>query len=297
MNKILLDALINSMQDMNTTQPYFKGMLYGESGVGKTVMALQLAQAITPVGKTIIYIDSVEGWVSLLNHPPLKNRVVRLRYKGLSQIAALVQAFDEQQPPFDVAGCIILDEASTIARSDLDVALKARAKTQPDKKDTDAPTWPDMNINTHRMRIGMMDLLQKNIHVICVSHIREDTDQHTGRMYTRPDFMPKLSKSVREMMHLVGYVTSEESAGGEGEITYNRKIQVYPTQRIIAKTRIGGMGLYVSVEQLIKATESFLQGEDEIEEVEPLEDLLPPIVPIVEAEKEIDPETVGIVVN
>lgn len=298
MDEKLLNALVESMQDMEVTSPNFKAMLYGESGVGKTVMALQIAQAITPTDKTIIYVDSVEGWVSLLNHKGLTDRVIRMAYKGLSQIAAIVQAFDEQLPPFDKAGCIVLDEASTIARADLDNVVKARAKTTPGK-DADVPVLPDMNVNTQRMRMSMMSLLQKDIHVICCAHIREDTDQRTGKVYTRPDFMPKVSKSLREMLHLVGHVTSEEQmVSNDGESEYRRLIQVYPTQSIVAKTRISGMDVHVSVDELIEATIEWLKGNREtLEANEPLPDV-DSLVKEEEVESsDADPEVIGIVVQ
>jgi hypothetical protein len=298
MDQKLLDALVTSMQDMEVTSPNFKGMLYGESGVGKTVMAIQIAQAITPVGKTIIYVDSVEGWVSLLNHKGLTDRVIRMGYLGLSQIAAIVQAFDEQLEPFDKAGCIVLDEASTIARADLDNVVKARAKTTPGK-DADVPVLPDMNVNTQRMRMAMMSLLQKDIHVIMCAHIREDTDQRTGKVYTRPDFMPKVSKSLREMLHLVGHVTSAEDTNEDGEPIYKRIVQVYPTTSIVAKTRISGMGVHVTVEELIPATLEWLQGNRETLEVN---DPLPDTDSLVKDETEVessdpDSEVIGIVVQ
>lgn len=274
MDKLLLEGLIDSMQDLETRSPYFKGMIYGESGVGKTILALKVAQAITPKNQTIVFVDTVEGWVSALNHKNegLLDRCIRMPYKGLSQIAALVQAKEEGIEPFVNAGCIILDEASTIARIDLDVALKARAKSSQDK-DVDAPTWPDMNINTHRMRMSMLDLLTKDLHVILVSHLREDENKRTGKLYTRPDFMPKLSKSIREMVHLVGHMTSALTATEEGDAEYVRSIQVYPTDHIVAKTRVGGMGIDANEQELCIAISEWVQGNGEdLDNNTPLED-------------------------
>lgn len=296
MDPKILQALTDSMQDLETRSPNFKAMLYGESGVGKTIMALQVAQAITDPLKSIVYIDSVEGWVSALNHKGLTERVMRMPYKGLSQIAALVEAFDEKLPPFDKVGCLILDEGSTIARADLDTVVKARAKTTPGK-DADVPVLPDMNVNTQRMRMAMMSLLQKEMHVIIVAHIREDKDDRTGKVYTRPDFMPKVSKTLREMLHLVGHVTSSEETGVDGKPGYKRVIQVYPTEHIVAKTRVGGMGVYTSVEQLIPASIEWINGDRiDLKVNEPIKDNDSLVKEDTEIESEVDAESVGIVV-
>lgn len=292
-----LNQLIESMQDLTVKSPYFKGMIYGESGVGKTILALQVAQAITPSNMKIAYLDTVEGWVSALNHPGLTARCIRMPYQGLSQIAAIVQAIDEKVEPFDKVGCLIIDEASTVSRLDLDVALKVRANTTKDK-DADAPTWPDMNINTHRMRMSMLDLLSKDVHVVLTSHIREDADKRTGKVITRPDFMPQISKSIREMVHLVGHMSAEVSATDEGEIKYDRTIQVYPTASVVAKTRISGLGIYASAEELCTAIPEWLQGKrEDLDSNTPLKDtdsLVPDEeTPITES----DIEPVGIVVE
>jgi AAA domain len=274
MNKDLVDGLIASMQDLETRPPYFKGMIYGESGVGKTILAFKIAQAITPKDQYIAYIDTVEGWVSALNHKEehLLNRCKRFKYQGLSQIAALVEAIDTGVEPFNEIGCLIVDEASTVSRLDLDVALKARARTTQDK-DIDSPTWPDMNINTHRMRLNMLDLLAKDFHVILTSHVREDTDKRTGKVYTRPDFMPQISKSIREMVHLVGHMTASISSTEDGEAQYNRSIQVYPTDHIVAKTRVGGMGLDATSEELCIAIPEWIKGDrEDLDNNTPLKD-------------------------
>ncbi len=299
MQQSLVDGLLESMQNLEESSPYFKGLIYGESGVGKTILAFKIAQAITPKDKSIAYIDTVEGWVSALNHKDehLLNRCKRFKYQGLSQIAALVEAIDTGVEPFNNIGCLIVDEASTVSRLDLDVALKARARTTQDK-DVDSPTWPDMNINTHRMRLNMLDLLAQDFHVILTAHIREDQDKRTGKTYTRPDFMPQISKSIREMVHLVGHMTGNISATEEGEVKYDRSIQVYPTDHIVAKTRVGGMGLDATSEQLVTAISEWIQGKREtLDSNEPLADK-DTLVPDAEDQvTENDLEPIGIVVE
>jgi ABC-type phosphonate transport system ATPase subunit len=67
---------------MDEVAQRMKILLYGQSGVGKTVEAMELAQRCTPDDKRILYIDTGEGWVSLLNHPQLMRRTTRSGLQG-----------------------------------------------------------------------------------------------------------------------------------------------------------------------------------------------------------------------
>lgn len=264
MNDKLMEALKQTLVPMGTVEPFFKGMIYGESGVGKTVAAVQLANAICPVGKRILYIDAVEGWVSLLNHPELKSRVDRMTYQGLSQLDVLGTALKGDFK--DTYGVIIIDELSTISTRDLDTVLKANAKKDP-SKDPDVSSWPDMNATTQRMRRAVMELLKSEIHQIYLSHERNDEDEKK-RKTTRPDFMPKISKTIREQLHLVARMTASEKKDADGNIAYQRAIQTHPTTTIVAKSRIGGLGVHCSVGKLIQVVEQWLQGNVETMEAE-----------------------------
>lgn len=143
----MLDALNSLVVPMENTEPKFKGMFYGESGAGKTVLAMELAHKLKGDGN-IIYIDSVEGWVSLLNHPGLINGVSRMVYQGLSQLDTLIMAIVNGYAPYDKTTVIVYDELSVIAKLDLDRVLAVNAKKE-SGKDADVATWPDMNANTH----------------------------------------------------------------------------------------------------------------------------------------------------
>ena len=257
-NQQMLEALIAKRQDLSTTHPYFKGMIYGESGFGKTVAAMKLAQAITPPGKTIEFIDFLEGWVSLLNHPELMKRANRQAYEGLSQLEFLADCIIEGVEPFDKVGTVVVDEISAMGKADLDIVLKTRAKKDP-SKDPNVPTQPDFYANTERMRRTVNKILTANINVIFVAHIREDK-LNSGLVVTRPALMPAFSETFRQMMHLVGNLTAEEFVAEDGTQEYKRAIQVHPTKRVSAKTRIGGLPVNMEIDDLIAAIVEWMQG-------------------------------------
>lgn len=262
---------MDSVVPLSEARPNFKGMIYGESGVGKTVAALQLMQAIVPEDKEILYIDAVEGWVSLKNHPGLTDRVTRMQYQGLSQlnlVTDLVREGDEWAAKF---GGIVIDEISVIAQLDLDNVVKAQTKNDPDR-DPDLPIWPDMNINTHRVRKTVIAMQRLPIHQIYLSHIREDEDKNRGYKVTRPEFMPKTSTTIRNGLHVIAHMSANDKTI-DGKKVYVRSLQTHPTKTVVAKSRIGGLGVHCSVDRLITQTVGWIGGQvKEVEAQEVIDD-------------------------
>lgn len=255
--------LATSLQDLTERQASFKSILYGNSGVGKTVLSLQIAQHITPEEKWILYIDSGEGWVSLNNHPALKSRVKRWTDVRLSMLEKIAVGIQNQVAPFDTVGTVVIDEHSTIYDNDLRAVTKSKAARE-NGKDPDTPTWPDMNTAKNRT----VDLLAKyirldDVNVILIAHERSDKD-NLQREVISPSYQPKVGKNLREIVHLVGHLTADEQTSENGEVAYVRQVQVHPTTRIVAKTRVGGFHTTrVSPRQLVVGIKEWLGGERE----------------------------------
>lgn len=253
-----LTRLRATMEKLTDSVASFKGMIYGVSGVGKTVAAMMIAQEITLPDKRILYIDTAEGWVSFKNHPDLKERAERMRYANLQQLEALCHAIRNDAEPFNQFGSIILDEASSAADSALDEVLKFRA-AQDRGKDPDTPTQPDYNTTTNRVRKTYMDLLTlPGVHVILVSHARKDKDNRSVEV-TSPSFLPKLGSKIKQPLHFIAHLSGNEIPGEESK--YVRLFQVHPTRTIDAKTRIGGLPPQVEYPQLMTQMKKWLGGE------------------------------------
>lgn len=244
------------MESLTNTQASFKGMIYGVSGVGKTVHAMMMAQDITPTGKDILYIDTAEGWVSLQNHPQLKKRTTRMRFINIQQLEALCHAYRMNVEDFTKYGCIIVDEVSSAADNTLDEIVRYRA-SQDHTKDPDTPTQPDYNTTTIKVRRAINDLLTlTGVHVILVSHVRKDKDNRNIEVQS-PSFLPKLGVKIKQPLHLITHLSGNEI----DEETYVRIFQVHPTRTIDAKTRIGGLKPQVQYDELILKTKGWLAGE------------------------------------
>lgn len=259
------EALFASMAPVEETELWFQGLIYGESGVGKTVAAMEIAQAVAK--KEILYVDAVKGWVSLRNHPELMRNVTRMPYQGLSQIQAFVDAYtvgDERATRFDT---MVVDEISVIAQLDLDNVHKAAVINEAKGVDPDTPQWPEMNANTHRVRRITIALGKLDLNLIFLAHIREDKDAKKGYAVTRPEFMPKTSTTVRNALALVSYMSADE-AHIDGKPAYVRKHQVHPTKTVVAKSRIGGLGVHTTTSKLVEVIPEWMGGRVESIEVQ-----------------------------
>lgn len=239
MDEKVLNALLDTVTPLIETEAYAKVLIYGESGTGKTVLG-------TNFGEKVILVDSSNGWVSLKNHPDVMKNVQRIEYKGLSQLDALSDAIVEGKLECET---LVIDEISSIAVMDLDTVLKARSAKDA-SKDPNVPTQPDFFANTERVRRVVAKLLTLPCNVVLIAHVREDKDERTGKVMTRPAFTPKTRQTIVQQCHLVGYLTANEIKKDEDDTEYHRRLQVQPTATITAKTRIGGLPTVIDAPNL-----------------------------------------------
>ena len=236
-----LDALKASIQDMDDVALRLKLLLYGVSGVGKTVLAMDLAQKVTAPDKRILFIDTGEGWVSLENHPQLKKRTQRMVYKGLSQITILVDAIKEGAPGFDDFGTIIFDEFSTSSKQFLHLVLEAN---EIDKL-KGAPEYKHWGILSRGLENTIWKLLElkESHHLVLITHEKVRTVKATGMDVTSTSLGDTVEGTVKENMHIVARMTAKLT-NKTGKPVYVRELQVHPSKMVVAKTRVGGLDIF-----------------------------------------------------
>jgi hypothetical protein len=251
-----LQELKDSISGLDDLKTMSKFLLYGVSGVGKTVEAAELAQKTTPENKRILYVDTGEGWVSLKNHPQLMKRTQRMTYKGLSQITDLVEAIQANLAGFDDYGTIIFDEFSTSAKQFLHLVLDANEV----KSLTEAPEFKHWGILSRNIEKTLWKLLElKETHnLIFIAHERVAKNKQ-GIEQQAPSFMESIAASVKENMHVVARMTAEVT-NREGAPEYVRKLQVHPTKMVVAKSRIGGLDIQVSPDAFNKRVFDWLES-------------------------------------
>jgi hypothetical protein len=240
-----------------TKNAYAQLMFYGNSGCGKTVLAMKMAQALTPPDKEILIVDTSNGWVSIQNHPELDYRYDPIPYISREQVMGIGRAIKVGHPKFAKYGTVIIDEISTVADDDLLGLVENRAKV--DKtKDPDHVTWPDRDAGDNRMKKMIQDITGP-FHLITVAHEREYKNKKK-QSCTGPSFADALREKIKRPMHGVWHVQAVLIEGEEQteEAIFRRIVQCHGSQHVDAKSRVSGLRVHEDFDSLVKKTQEWI---------------------------------------
>jgi hypothetical protein len=255
----ILAAMFASMKDISKTVPKLRATLYGDLGTGKTVLAMQLAKAISR--GTILYIDFSQGFATLTNEqwaPLVKGNVKRIQYDKLSQLDLISKGLQDRLPGWNTIDVIIIDELSSIQEAVLTNVMKMRR----DKDKTLNPLkadWDDYGAVVNLVNPSIRRLLKSDVHVIVVCHDKAEKDDRNIVRVT-PNLQNKVRMATLKDMHLVGRVWAEEVTKEDGSTDYIRGVQCNPTTRVDAKNRIQGVQTQMSFPKLVTIVSKFVEG-------------------------------------
>lgn len=280
-----IKALESSLFNLETHAAPFYGLFYGYPGSGKTVLAMQLAQALTPPDKGILLVDASTGWVTLNNHPELKRRVGGVVFKNHDQLRQIAEAIKTTRGGFANIGAVVLDEFSVIAASILNDVAETRESSSANKLEPGALDQRDYGLAQNIVRRLIFDFQKAGVHLIATAHERRDKvnkQSANSLIRTAPAFPPAMwGLDVARLFHLVGRITAELVITPGKPDTYLREIQVHATNLVEAKSRVGGLKPRVSATTLINRTKEWSLGN---------ETLVPIEKEIIEPEQAFDPE-------
>lgn len=288
MDPDLLDALTESFMDSaNLT---FKGIIYGDPGVGKTVLGAS-------IGKKVLFVAAdPDGWQSLINHPELGlgTRIKPMEYKGISQLEAVADAVVEGAKPFSEFDTINIDTMSHASGLDLDLVTRVNI----DKKgyiggerslenmkfDYERDMFGVYNQNALRMKAAIHKLFSSNVNVVATAHTYQRKLRATQTERTEPLFPPAVLAAINADVSMLAYMTASNTGGvdTDDDAEYHRQIQFHPTRTILAKTRIGGLPVKQDEPNLKAIVEKWLAsgaqllGHEEAEEIREEEGLTVP---------------------
>jgi hypothetical protein len=225
----ILDALMGRMQapEQAIHSGYRKLCIYGPPGTGKTILACTAPRVLH-------YAVEPNGPLSLKNHPDVMKNVVNImEFRSLEQLEMLLDKIETSPEAFTWMETLVIDSFSELQKEDLDGILLRESKNDASRNKY-IPTGPDYNQNTERMRMILRKLEKMKKNVVLLCHDKEEKDDATGIIKSRPNLTPKLAGSLSGKMDIIGYL----SLSGSGE-TAKRALQVHPTRAITAKTRVG----------------------------------------------------------
>lgn len=272
-----LSTILSSIQDLENDEGDIKkdffGIFFGGIGVGKTTLVAGLAQRLKGDGK-ILYLDSANGWVTLSGDQKrgFRKGMDRYRIKEPSDLAVIANALAERKKGFRDYTVLIVDELSSIASRILSMALADRLGIGEEDIPSEAPEQRDyLNAQT-AVTVLVKKLVElEGLHVILTAHDKDKTDRASGAIIsTGADFQPGIMKSLAKDLHIVGQVTAKVGRkAGSPEPKYTREVQVLPTSRVSAKTRVPGFALKNSFSDTIRLISDWIEnGEEAGDEVQ-----------------------------
>lgn len=262
----------------STSTKSFNGLLYGKSGSAKTHTALEIAETITPEGKSILHVDTSAN-KDVREYVAKRHPYAPLPFTTIEDLRLVTAAMLEGYGPFGSVGCVILDEASQMFDEDLDRVYETRKhlietgeRRTPKEGIPDTPDWADYRPALQRFRSMLSNLYNiPGMHVILVAH--ERLDDKVGLLV--PDFIPAVRKVIVKPLHLMARLTADVVTPlGSEQAVYARVTQIHPSKQVDAKSRLGVPEVTFGTEHLPPVVKGWLdRGAPEIEA---------PDVPIVE---------------
>ena len=236
-----LKALLKTQTDFD--ELYFNGVLYGDFGKRKTTTALRLSR------KRAVLLHADRGWNVIRNHPDefTPENVLPLRYEGLAQVRAILEAVVGKQEPFDDVDLIVLDTFSQMQENYIDwlnenfqIFGREKAVPLPGRKGTDGKPLqevsitglPDYHLTRNKMRPIIEALVMAPIDVVFLAHVREPNPMEIskGKLEKRPNVTEAVFKLLGRDATFIGYMEHNN----KGEFT----IDFEPKKTLAAKSQI-----------------------------------------------------------
>lgn len=202
-------------------------LVYGDSGVGKTVLAGS-ADAV-PSMRPVLFVDIEGGTESL-----------RGMYDDVETVR--VQTWKQMQEVYDVLhsgnhdySTVVLDSLTEIQKFNM-YNIMTDLVNNKEGVDPDIPGMREWGKNIEQMRRFVRAFRDLEMHSIFTALMRSDKDQKSGVIKMKPSMSGKIADEVAAFLDIVMYYYVKEVEGENGPET-KRLLLTRATERVVAKDR------------------------------------------------------------
>lgn len=202
---------------------YINMIIYGDPGAGKTVLAG--SSDVVPELRPVLFIDVEGGTFS-----------IRERYPDVEVVR--VETWDDMQSIYDELfggktgyNTVVLDSLSEIQKFSMYTIMEFTVAKDPDR-DPDVPSMREWGKNIEQIRKLVRAFRDLPMHTIFTALAKEDKDNKTGAVKTKPSLSGKLANEVAGFVDIVGYQYTKVM---EDEI--RRFLLTATTEKYVAKDR------------------------------------------------------------
>lgn len=221
---MVAELQIEKLQDRHQ---HINGLVYGPSGVGKTVFA-------STAPRPILWLEAEGGTHSIGNRKDIDIATVT----GLEHYRDALR-FLEKNP--ETYKTVVLDSLTETGAAVMKQIMEA-AVAADGSRDKYSPQFGEWGRLTGVMREIVRSFRDLPMHTIITALEREDVDEMTGRTKVRPRMSPTLSDELPGYMDFVGYMYSKgeviDAKTPEDERDPIQRVMLLrPTLKHVAKLR------------------------------------------------------------
>lgn len=232
-NELLISALPWEEYDLDENFSQLKIMIYGESGLGKSVLAGSICAV--DGGCPTLGLDVEGGMTSL----------AAFGYKGQDRIRFLkVKNFSEGEKAYTVAKDFLIANKGAFKSVLIDSLTSLQAKmikeicVKQGKENPDLKVWNRASALMTEELEGIKDL---GLHVVITALAKEVRDEASGKLSIMPFLKGSASKDVPAQLDIVGYYSMQKCEDG----VTRRVIQFESDGIFMAKDRTGALPKYM----------------------------------------------------
>jgi phage nucleotide-binding protein len=209
-------------------------LIYGESGVGKTILAGSADEV--PEMRPVLLIDAEAGTLSLDKYYP---NVDVVRVKTMHELQRLYDELRLGKTPYQT---VILDSITELQKFGMDHIMKSPAAEVLSLMPDGIPGLKEWGINTEQMRRTIRAFRDLDMHTIVTALIKDDKNPRTGQVTMRPALSGQLAREVPAFLDVVAYMYVKNVQEGDS-IEQKRLLLTQATDMQVAKDRTGRLPL------------------------------------------------------